>query len=506
MIKHLFGTIDQRSVGVFAHLTSLPSDFGIGTLGKEAKQFIDFLNSAGFSYWQMCPIGPTGYGDSPYQSFSAFAGNTYFIDFEELKQYKLIDEDLLTPLRKLSQNFTDYGSLYNLHESILMEVFKRFHQTSSQSLFKNEYTLFLKTHQKWLLPYSAFRAFKSHFNYAPWWEWDSSFITFQKAKTTKLYKELTNQIAFHNFIQFLFYHQWEQLRQYSNTKDIKLIGDVPLFVAHDSADLWSNPKIYQLDPQYNPTHLAGVPPDYFSKLGQFWGNPLYAWNKERSNCYAWWTDRLRHNFKLFDVLRLDHFRGFESYWSIPANAPDARTGTWLKGPGLPFFKYLSKEFSNSHFIAEDLGIITEEVKILRETTQIPGMVVLQFAFDVNPKNAFLPHNLTKNFVAYSGTHDNDTTKGWYRTLNEAQKDQIRRYLRISGNEIAWDFIRALYASPCNTIILTMQDLMNKGSEARLNIPGTSQGNWQWRFTLEELNKLQPITVNYLRELKWLYDR
>lgn len=498
--------MSQRSVGVFAHLTSLPSNFGIGTLGKESKRFIDFLAAGGFSYWQMCPIGPTGFGDSPYQSFSAFAGNPYFIDFEELREYGLVDEALLIPLRELSKNYTDYGTLYQLHESILMEAFHRYQQTPSKFSFKNEYSIFLKQNQEWLVPYSSFRAFKAHFNKTPWWEWDLPFKTFEKAKKNKLYKDLGNEIEFYSFIQFLFYHQWELLHQYANNKGVKLIGDIPIFVAHDSADLWSNPTIYKLDTDYNPDSLAGVPPDYFSQVGQFWGNPLYNWHKSRSNCYEWWTQRLRHNLNLFDVLRLDHFRGFESYWSIPANAPDARTGTWLKGPGFSFFKHLSKEFPDSQFIAEDLGIITDEVRILREKTGLAGMVVLQFAFDGNPQNAFLPHNLTRNFVAYAGNHDNDTTQGWYNTLNEAQKDQIRRYFRVSGNEIAWDLIHALYASPCNIIILTMQDLLNKGSEARLNLPGSSQGNWQWRFTIEELESLQTTSGNYLRDLKWLYNR
>lgn len=506
MAQTLFPPLINRSAGVLAHLSSLPSDFGIGTLGKEARKFIDFLQASGFSYWQLCPIGPTGYGDSPYQSFSSFAGNPYFIDFEELIKHKLIENSQLKALKALSDIKTNYGDLYKLHEQLLKEVFIKFQEHPSNFPFHAEQALFCKKNQDWLRPYCTFRAFKSHFNDTPFWEWDAHFKTYEKARRSQLYKELHREIDFHQFVQFLFFHQWDSLYQYARAKNIKLIGDIPIFVAHDSADFWSNPLLFKLDKNYNPEHVSGVPPDFFSELGQLWGNPVYNWNKAGSQCYKWWKERFKHNFKLFDVLRLDHFRGFESYWSIPANAPDARTGQWVKGPGLSFFKYLAKELPEAFFIAEDLGLITEEVITLREKTGLPGMAILQFAFDGNPKNAFLPHNLTRNFVAYAGTHDNDTSRGWYDTLSEAQKDQVRRYFRISGHDIAWDLIHALYESTCNLIIITMQDLLNKGSEARLNLPGTSQGNWQWRFTLEELESLQSNVSSYLQELKWLYNR
>lgn len=505
MPQSLFTPLNKRSVGVFAHLSSMPSDFGIGTLGKDSRRFIDFLASSGFNYWQMCPVGPTGYGDSPYQSFSTFAGNTYFIDFEELIEHNLLDQASLSSLRGLSKTVTDYGALYNLHKPLLVNAFQRFQEKPLAPL-KEEFLAFSKKNNNWLLPYSAFRAFKDHFNGAPWWEWDADCKIFELARKNSLYKKLLNDIEFHKFFQFLFFRQWQALHEYAKSKGVKLIGDIPIFVAHDSADIWSNPTIYKLDKDLNPTSLAGVPPDYFSELGQFWGNPLYNWQKEGKKCFEWWSQRLKHNFKLFDVLRLDHFRGFESYWSIPLGAPDARSGKWIKGPGLPFFKYINKELPSAQFIAEDLGMITDEVRFLHGQTGLPGMAVLQFAFDMNPENSFLPHNLTKNLAAYSGSHDNDTTRGWYSTLSEEQKDQVRRYFRISGNEIAWDFIHALYESPCNLAILTMQDLLNKGSEARLNLPGTSQGNWQWRFTLEELEALQANSGNYLNELKWLYNR
>lgn len=506
MTHSLFPPLSHRSSGVLAHLTSLPSDFGIGTLGKGSRRFIDFLAASGFSYWQMCPIGPTGFGDSPYQSFSTFAGNPYFIDFEELIKYKLIEANQLTPLKELSKTTTHYGALYQIHEPLLKKAFIKFLDHPSLFPFKEAQTLFFEKNQDWLLPYCAFRAFKTYFNDSPWWDWGKPFITFEKARNSQLYKDLHREIEFHKFIQFLFFHQWESMHHYAKTKNIKLIGDIPIFIAHDSADLWSNPKLFKLDSHHNPNHVAGVPPDYFSELGQLWGNPLYNWHKAKSACFTWWTKRLKHNFTLFEVLRLDHFRGFESYWSIPSNSPDARTGQWLKGPGLPFFKYLSKELPQASFIAEDLGIITDEVRILREKTGLPGMTILHFAFDGDSQNAFLPHNLKNNFIAYAGNHDNDTSKGWYQSLSERQKDQLRRYFRISGNDIAWDLIHALYQSPCNLIIISMQDLLNKGSEARLNLPGSSQGNWQWRFTLKELETLQNKTSTYLQQLKGLYDR
>ncbi|PWU06333.1 MAG: 4-alpha-glucanotransferase [Verrucomicrobia bacterium] len=506
MPQSLFPPLDHRSSGVLAHLSSLPSDFGIGTLGKEARLFIDFLASSGFSYWQMCPIGPTGFGDSPYQSFSTFAGNPYFIDFSELIKYELLEDPDLIPLKELSKTKTDYGALHLLHEPILKKAFLEFQKHPKKFPFHPEQALFLKNNQNWLIPYSTFRAFKKYFNELPFWEWDAGYKTYENTKKTPLYKELQQEIEFHKFIQFLFFHQWNSLHDYAKSKNIKLIGDIPIFIAHDSADFWANSGLFKLDAKNNPDQVAGVPPDYFSELGQLWGNPLYNWNKARSKCFKWWTERIKHHLKLFDVLRLDHFRGFESYWSIPANAPDARTGKWLKGPGISFFKHLAKELPQAHLIAEDLGIITKDVIALRDKTGLPGMAVLQFAFDNNPKNAFLPHNLTKNLVAYSGTHDNDTTKGWFEKLPPAGKDQVRRYFRISGNDIAWDFIHILYATTCDLVIITMQDLLNKGSEARLNFPGTSQGNWQWRFTIEEFESLQKNSSLYLQEIKWLYDR
>lgn len=497
--------IDKRSVGVLAHLSSLPSDFGVGTLGKDSRKFIDFLSASGFSYWQMCPVGPTGYGDSPYQSFSAFAGNPYFLDLEEFLENDLVDKQLLAPLQSLSNTSTDYEALYKLHNTLLLKIYRNVSKSENTPI-KNGLSTFTKKNSSWLLPYATFRAFKDYFGQTPWWEWPPECKTFAKALKSSLYKDLEADIQFHMFFQFIFFKQWKNLHEYAQSKGVQLIGDLPIFAALDSADVWSNPEIFKLDKDGHPTDVAGVPPDYFSELGQHWGNPLYNWQKESSRCFDWWIERLKHNLELFDVLRLDHFRGFESYWAIPAEAPDARTGKWIKGPGMEFFKKINKEIPNAKLIAEDLGIITDDVRNLLQETGLPGMAVLQFAFDGHPDNTFLPHNLNKNTVLYAGTHDNDTTRGWYDTLNEQDRDQLRRYFRISGNSISWDFIHALYESTPNLTIVTMQDLLNKGPEARLNLPGTSQGNWRWRFTLDELDTLQNNSAAYLNELKWLYNR
>lgn len=499
--------IPKRSIGLLTHITSLPNNYGIGTLGQESYQFIDFLNNAGFSYWQMCPVGPTGYGDSPYQSFSAFAGNSYFLDLEEFLKQGLLTQEDLEPLTHLSKSSVDYAAIYNLHKPILQKAYQTF-QKNPPKEFTKEISDFSTQNQSWLQPYCTFTALKDHFNQSPWWEWPLEFQSFETASKTSLYKdkELIAKIEFYRFIQCTFFHQWNKLKDYAHSKNIELLGDIPIFVALDSADLWSNNALFKLDKQKHPTHLAGVPPDYFSELGQFWGNPLYDWQNKKKECFNWWIQRIENNFKLFDLLRLDHFRGFETYWSIPADSPDARTGEWLKGPGLEFFQKIKEKIPNAKLIAEDLGIITDQVRTLLKSTGLPGMAVLQFAFDNHPENPFLPHNLKKNQILYSGTHDNDTTRGWYNTLKDPEKDQIRRYFRIPGNDIAWDFIRTLYASTCNLAIITMQDLLNKNSEARLNLPGTAQGNWKWRFTSTELEMLEKNSTPYLKELKWLYYR
>lgn len=499
LFKHTF----KRSVGLLTHLTSIPSDFGIGTVGVPAYYFINFLKICGFDYWQICPVGPTGFGDSPYQSFSAFAGSPYFIDFHQLVDLGLLEKSSLEPLQRLPANHTDYGSLYILHRHIQHEISEKF--TSSHPLY-SQYEHFLKSQAHWLLPYATFRALKENFDGQPWWTWGKEYNTFSAAQKTPLCKDLSSLIKKHQVAQFFFFHQWRNLRAHAKANNIKLIGDISIFVALDSADVWSNSELFDLDKNKNPKHLAGVPPDYFSPLGQFWGNPLYRWKSAKQECFQWWMDRLKHNFDLFDVVRLDHFRGFESFWQILANAKDARTGKWIKGPGLAFFKQIKKEIPNAEFIAEDLGIITDEVRQLINDSGLTKMAVLQFAFDNNPQNIFLPHHLEKNCVLYSGTHDNDTTCGWYNHLEEPLKHQIRRYFRISGTDIAWDFIRAAYASPCNLAIVTLQDLLNKDSSARINTPGTSQGNWQWRSTTDELEFLIQNASSSLRELKWLYDR
>ena len=503
MEEPLFPYRAKRSVGLLAHMTSIPSGVGIGTLGGPSRRFIGFLKACGFSSWQMCPVGPTGYGDSPYQSFSAFAGNPYLIDLEELVEFGLLSEESLVRLSDLPKEYTDYGNLYQLHKVIDEEISERF--TEEHWLYE-EYRGFVEREKQWLEAYGGFRAFKEYFDDKPWWEWDAEYQNYEGAIGSNLYGELRGLAKKHKVIQFFFFRQWGGVHDEAKTQGVELIGDIPIFVAMDSADVWSHPELYDLDENKRPRHLAGVPPDYFSPLGQFWGNPLYRWDEMRDKCYDWWVRRMAHNFGLFDVVRLDHFRGFDSYWEIPAGAEDARTGEWRKGPGIDFFRRIKEELPNARFIAEDLGIITDEVRQLVDETGLPRMGVLQFGFNDDPKNTFLPTHLESNMVLYSGTHDNDTTRGWYESLDEKVKDQVRRYFRVSGEDIAWDMIRAVYMSRCNLGIVTLQDLLNKNSSARMNTPGTSQGNWQWRCTGWELEGLELEGAPRLRELKWLYDR
>lgn len=501
----LFNWLKKRSAGILLHPTSLPNTLGIGTFGYSARGFIDFLEAAGFEYWQVCPLGPTGFGDSPYQSFSSFAGNPYLIDLQILVNSGLLTQSDLAPLKQLPEKNVDYGSLYKLHPPILEKTFTNFKKSHNPQLF-DSFEKFKKAKASWLDPYTAFMAFKHHFDGKSWLEWEPNYRSYANAIQTPLLKELAPKRELYSFIQYLFFKQWSALHEYADAKNIQIIGDLPIFVALDSADVWSNPTLFELDSSGKPTQLAGVPPDYFSEKGQFWGNPLYNWKIMKEQNYDWWINRLSANYLLYDVIRLDHFRGFESYWSIPAGSPDARSGKWIQGPGLEFFQTIHKHFPAAKIIAEDLGMITEKVRELLASTGLPGMAVFQFAFDLNSKNLFLPHHLQRNQILYTGTHDNTTTRAWYESQLPQTQDQIRKYLRVPGNDVAWDLIHKAYESVCHLIILPVQDLLNKGAEARMNFPGQSQGNWQWRMTHSELHHLVQNVAGYLRSLKSLYDR
>lgn len=498
--------LTERGAGILLHPTSLPSSEGIGVLGAEAESFIDFLAEAEVLYWQLLPLGPTGYGNSPYQSFSAFAGNPYLICLEELAHHGLLSEADLGSVRSLRSSRVDFGSLYQVKWPILRHAFRQFIQ-SGRAYVPNYgmYDEFKSKHGDWLIPYARFMALKDKFGGRQWSSWPEPFRSAKVPKAEWQHPKLAEVIEFHCFVQYIFFGQWLKLRQHAQRKGVQIVGDMPIFVAMDSADVWANRKDFEIDDAGNPRRVAGVPPDYFAEDGQLWGNPLYDWDRLAETGYRWWLKRFDLNFTLFDIIRIDHFRGFQAYWEIPADAATAKSGRWRAGPGMDLFNAVFKALPEARIIAEDLGDIDDAVHQLREDTGFPGMAVLQFAFDGDNKNLYLPHNLNTNSVLYTGTHDNDTTLGWYESASTEVQDQLRRYFRISGDDISWDFIRAAYSSTSRMCIVPMQDLLSLDARSRMNRPGTSQGNWEWRMTNEEFN-WQTESAGYLAELAWLYDR
>lgn len=506
-VAPLFNWLDQRGAGVLVHPTALPSAYGVGSFDEAATTLLETLAAAHFRYWQLCPLGPTGFGDSPYQCFSSFAGNPYLVDPAALVRAGLLDEGDVAPLRGLSAERVDYGALYERKRPLLFQAHAAWRRDRSRPLPYGEFEGFRQRHAAWLPGYSLFSALKDHFQGRPWWEWPEDFRSLAAAQRSKRRDEIAARAEAYEFIQYLFFGQWAQLRERAAALGIQIIGDTPIFTALDSADVWSSPQLFQLDPAtLRPTAVAGVPPDYFSADGQLWGNPLYDWPAHARDGYRWWVERLRANFTLYDVVRIDHFRGFEAYWSVPAGAATARNGRWVTGPGVALFEAIRQAIPGAKLIAEDLGLLTPATIALREATGLPGMAVLQFAFGGPADNLYLPHNVKPNTVIYSGTHDNDTTRGWYATADEKTRDHVRRYFRVSGNEVAWDFIRACYESVANLAIVPLQDLLSLGSEARFNTPGRSQGNWNWRYRPEQLQALRDGSANYLHELAELYGR
>lgn len=506
-MKPLFNWLKERSAGVLLHPTAFPGEFGIGTLGREARDFLDFLSASGIRYWQICPLGPTGYGDSPYQSFSAFAGNPYLIDMEELVEARLLTDVDLNPLRTLPADQVDYGDIYRIKRPILRLAYETWRRHSDRKLPYGDFAQFKQAQAHWLEAYAYFTALKDHFDGQASLNWPSACADFDTALKSPLHQQLANEIEACRFHQYLFFGQWKKLKSHAAKNKIGIIGDLPIFVAPDSADLWAHPTLFGLDPERRAlTALAGCPPDYFSTDGQLWGNPLYNWDAMKRDDYAWWRSRLAANFDLYDIVRLDHFRGFDTYWSIPEGAKTAVKGEWLNGPGLDFFKSVAKAFPQARIIAEDLGELAPSVHKLLDKTGLPGMAILQFAFGGEADNLYLPHNLAKNTILYPGTHDNDTTPGWYEDATHAVQDHVRRYFRIDGKEVAWDFIRNAYESVCSMVVIPMQDLLSLGSEARFNTPGQAAGNWSWRYDAEQLKQLEINSADYLKELAELYGR
>lgn len=473
----------MRGSGILLHISSLPSPYGIGTLGKDAYEFVDFLKQSGQKYWQVLPTGPTSYGDSPYQTFSAFAGNPYFIDLD-----MLTDEGLLSihDLKGLSPNNTgsvNYEQIYKTRFLVLEKAFNNFCMAKPE-----DYGKFIEDNKDWLEDYALFMAIKYISTEGNWHGWSREFRTRDEEILNEFKKQYINKIEFWYFVQYKFFEQWKELKEYANNRNIKLIGDMPIYVAYDSSDVWANPKYWQLDDELLPKVVAGCPPDYFAKTGQLWGNPIYDYDLMAKDGFKWWVKRIKDAFKLYDVVRIDHFRGFEAYYSIPYTDKTAEFGTWIKGPGLPLFSKIKEELGDLNIIAEDLGFMTQGVKDLLQATGYPGMKILQFGFNPYEDSDYLPHNYPKNSISYTGTHDNQTIKDWLETISKAEKDFCYEYANINNDKEAVNkLIKCVLASPSDTVIIPLRDYLELGKEGRFNIPSTLGGNWTWRMKKEDLS-------------------
>lgn len=478
-----------RSFGVLLHPTSLPGRWGIGAFGAEARRFLDWLALGGAKWWQVLPLGPTSYGDSPYQSFSAFAGNPYLIDPELLIEQGWLGEE---ESPAFSPDAVDYGRVYFERWPLLRRAFEGF-GTKATAQEKAALHTFIEAERFWLEDFTLFMALKNKFGGEPWNLWTPELRSRDPEALHQARLELDEEIRLHEWLQWLFYQEWGQTKAYAESKDIHIIGDMPIFVAFDSADVWANPQYFYLDPEGSPTVVAGVPPDYFSETGQLWGNPLYRWDVMENEGFEWWIARIRQSLKQCDLVRIDHFRGFEAYWEIPFGMPNAIKGRWIKAPGQKLFEAVRAALGDAPIIAEDLGVITPEVERLRDGFDFPGMKILQFAFS-DETNPFLPHNYPEsgNVIVYSGTHDNDTTLGWYRTAPEKELQFMRSYLAerdirlLSEYEAAGALIELAFQSPANLAVVPLQDVLGLGTEARMNYPGRLGGNWAWRYRADAL--------------------
>ena len=484
----------KRQSGVLMHISSLPGAYGIGSFGQTAYDFVDFLVRTKQRYWQILPLGTTSYGDSPYQSFSAFAGNTHFIDLDILVEQGLLEASDLKGVDFGSDaSEVDYAKIYYARRPLLEKAVKRFLEVGDVKAFEK----FAQDNQSWLELFAEYMAIKEHFDNLAWTEWPDADARARKASALESYREkLADKLVYHRVTQYFFFQQWLKLKAYANDNHIEIVGDMPIYVAYDSADVWMHQEMFQLHKDGTPKAVAGCPPDYFAPQGQLWGNPLYDWERHKKDGYSWWIERMRYALRIFDCVRVDHFRGFDEYYSIPAGDDHAMNGTWEKGPGVELFDILKKHFAHQFeggelpIIAEDLGLLTDSVTQLLEEVGFPGMKVLEFAFSSDCDNDYLPHNYPRNCVAYTGTHDNTTLRGWIDSLSE----ELRRYMvRYEGSEhtphsdLHWDCIRTVLSSVADTVIIPMQDYLGLGNEARMNTPGTGEGNWQWRMREESFN-------------------
>ncbi|MEI6207611.1 MAG: 4-alpha-glucanotransferase [Desulfuromonadales bacterium] len=491
--------LGKRACGVLLHPTSLPGAGGIGSMGMDARRFIDVISSMGMSYWQVLPLTPPACGNSPYSAFSAFAGNPLLIDLEQIAD----EGDLSTECCNVNfdGNRVDFSA-------VSLEKLRLLHQAGStflaeeESPRKKEFWYFCDT-TPWLHEYALFMAIKHHYKGKSWDKWSKEAALLTPSLYEKASVDFGPEIGVQKYMQWQFFRQWKALRHYAVTQGIKIIGDIPIFVAYDSADVWSRRTLFQLDSKGKPVDVAGVPPDYFSKTGQLWGNPLYDWDLMRREGYSWWVERFRAMFEMFDIVRIDHFRGFEAAWHVPASHRTAQRGQWIKGPGADLFESVFSCLGTLPIIAEDLGVITPEVEVLRDRYRFPGMKILQFAFDSGPSSPYLPHNHVKNCVVYTGTHDNDTTAGWVDSLAAAQRLRVQEYLGTGDNDVLDGMMRAALMSVADTVIFPFQDLLGLGNEARMNVPGTAFGNWEWRFSWDALPR---DLVALLRSRVELYGR
>jgi len=492
----------NRAAGILLHPTSLSGPDGVGDLGPEAYRWIDFLNQAGCQFWQVLPLGPTGYGDSPYQCFSAFAGNPYLISATSLLDQGLLTKSDLADRPDFPLERVEYGPVIEWKLKILRRSYQHF-QPGDHADLHEEFDSFKKSENDWLEPFTTFMAIKAQEGGVAWDKWPEE-LRKRETKALKAFKlENADEIDLHAYLQFIFQRQWWAVRNYAHEKGIRIIGDIPIFVAYDSADVWVNKELFYLDEEDLPEVVAGVPPDYFSETGQLWGNPLYNWEVHQDNGYKWWLDRLLAVLNQVDIVRLDHFRGFEAYWEIPYGNDTAIEGQWVEGPGKDFFRVVKEELGELPIIAEDLGVITKAVQKMRDDFNLPGMKILQFAFASDPDDDFLPHNYPENCVAYTGTHDNNTTRGWYDAAPGREKDLCQRYLARSGQDIAWSMIRLLWQSVAAWVLAPMQDFLSLGEWARMNYPGNPSGNWDWRMHPDAINE---GLIQRLHETNFLYGR
>ncbi|MFL5761624.1 MAG: 4-alpha-glucanotransferase [Thermomicrobiales bacterium] len=476
----------DRASGILAHPTSFPGPHGIGDLGDASYRFIDWLVVAGQRLWQVMPLGPTSFGDSPYASPSAFAGNPLLISLPWLAGEGLLENSDLAHHEPFHDYEVDFGRVISFKTQMLRRAFDRF-RAGAGSALRFPFEQFSRDNATWLDDFALFMALKDQHGGAAWFDWEPDIRLRTPESVASWTVELKDEIRFHRFAQFLFRRQWADLKQYANDRQVRIIGDIPIFVARDSADVWANRRLFRLDNEGNPHVVSGVPPDYFSTTGQTWGNPIFDWHEMRKTGYAWWIDRIRATLHLVDIIRIDHFRGLAAAWSIPFAAKTAAAGRWELGPSREVFDAITAELGPVPFIVEDLGLITADVEELRKDLGYPGMAVLQFAFDGRPENAYLPHNYGENLVVYTGTHDNQTTVGWFHSLPTPEQQQVQRYIGRDGSDIAWDFIRLGLSSVANMAIFPLQDILRLGDEARMNTPGRAMGNWAWRYLGHQLH-------------------